>query len=99
MYSKPFVDETLAQALHQLSQAVHAAGLGALVVEDTFHRTARFRHEANGAPPAAAPYVKGVVEGYLSTCYNCTVDLREDPSGALEAALGEGRDVNGGRRR
>lgn len=95
VYAKRVVDEPLPRALDRLAEGLRASGLADLRVEDAFHRTARLRHAP--AVPAAAPFVEGAVRGFLAECFNCEVDVRAEGD-RIEAALGAGRDVNGGRR-
>ena len=95
VYAKRVVDEPLARALDRLGEGLRASGLGDVEVLDAFHRTALLRREA--AVPAAAPFIEGAVRGFLAECFNCEVDVRADGD-RIEASLGAGRDVNGGRR-
>ena len=94
VYAKAFVDEPLPRALDHLAQGLRASGLAELRVLDAFHRSALLHHAP--AVPAAAPFVEGALRGYLAECFNCAVDVRAEGD-RLEAALGAGRDVNGGR--
>lgn len=92
VFAKTFLDAPLAAAIADLAQFTRAAGLGSILVEDTFHRTAILRLDA--PTPAASHVLEGTLAGFLSECFNCSVTLVPAPDGRLRASLGEGRDVN-----
>lgn len=97
VYSKPILEDDLEAALHDLGKATQASGLGALDLEQRFHRTATVRYEPPGdqAPSQGFyAYVSGVVVGALSQAFNCEVWLKESGELELEVTLGNGRDVN-----
>lgn len=92
VFAKTFLDAPLAVAVTDLAALTQAAGLGTILVEDAFHRTALLRLDA--ATPAASHVLEGALTGFLAECFNCNVRVAPTPDGRLQASLGEGRDVN-----
>lgn len=97
VYSKPILEDDLETAIHDLSEAYQASGLGSLTLEHLFHRTA----EVGFTPPEDQDpsqgfyaYVCGSLVGALSQALNCEVWLKGTGPLELEVALGTGRDVN-----
>lgn len=97
VYSKPILEDDFETAIHDLSEAFTASGLGSLMLEHLFHRTAKVRYEPPGDQDPSRgfyAYVCGSTVGALSQAFNCEVWLKETGPLELEIALGTGRDVN-----
>lgn len=91
VYAKHFVDATLPTALDLVSGGLFISGGWSLRCEVAFHREARLR--VDDATPMLDAYIEGVLAGYLEECFNCKASVRIQ-GGCVDAALGEGRDVN-----
>ncbi len=97
VYSKPILEDDFETAIHGLSEALAASGLGRLTLEHLFHRTAEVGyHPPKDQDPSRGfyAYVYGSTVGALSQAFNCEVRLKETGSFELEIVLGTGRDVN-----
>ena len=99
IYSKPILEDDLADGVATLDRSFAASGLGHLRDEGVFFRTANVTFEPGrdleGCDEAVRQaYVAGLLVGALGEAYNCRVGLQARGEGRFEIALGEGRDVN-----
>lgn len=99
VYSRRYHEDTLASGVATLSRALAESGVGWLTLRESFHRVADLGFEphprvaATDAPVLSA-FMEGVLEGFLSTAFNCEAKARAEGPNALRIELGEGRDVN-----
>jgi hypothetical protein len=95
-YARGIVDDSFPDALARLAEALARDGVGALVVEDAYHREARLRFEpaaADAQRGELASYVGGVLRGFLRESFNCD-PVVEAEGLSFRVRLGAGRDVN-----
>lgn len=99
VYSRRYHEDTLAHGVATLSRALAESGVGALTMRSSFHRSAELAFEpharvASAGAPVLAAFMEGILEGFLSTAFNCEATARAESVALLRIELGEGRDVN-----
>lgn len=99
VYSRRYHEDTLASGVATLSRALAESGVGWLTLRDAFHRSASLAFEphprvAVADPPVLSAFMEGVLEGFLSTAFNCEATARAESLRSLRIELGQGRDVN-----
>lgn len=99
VYSRRYHEDTLPHGVATLSRALVESGVGNLTLRSSFHRSAELGFEpharvATADGPVLSAFMEGILEGFLSSAFNCEARARAESPQTLRIELGEGRDVN-----
>jgi len=98
VYARRCFEDSIPGALAILSTTFLASGWGTIALDGWFHRSATARFvptpEAGRAAAPLAPFLEGVLEGYLGAAFNCRASAKAADGLRFDVRLHEGRNVN-----